>query len=72
MTQIEYLEKAIEIQEAIEHFKRLIRSKNDSINGFAGTFPELRKKYFDNIHTYNRCIIRLEERFEKLLKEVKK
>jgi len=52
-------EKSIKILEAIKYFEKMICSKVDSINGFAGTFTELRKKYYHNIDIYNMCIDRL-------------
>ena len=60
-------EKCIEILEAIQHFQAMIQHKNDSINGFGGSFKDLRNKYTDNIDTYNRCINRLTERYNKLI-----
>jgi len=56
----------IEILEAIQTFENLIMSKMDSINGFAGTFRELRIKYTHDIDIYERCIVRLNERIENL------
>jgi hypothetical protein len=62
-------ELCIEILEGISHFQNSIKLKKDSITGIAGTFPELRSKYLDNIDTYKRCIKRLEQRYNKILNE---
>lgn len=60
---IEKHEKAIEILEAIEHFKRRKKMSIEMINGFQGTFPRLRAKLVNRVDTINRCIKRLEERY---------
>ena len=58
--------KKIEILEAIRHFENAIKLKTGSINGYPGTFPELRRKYIHNIEIYNKCIQRLTERYSKV------
>lgn len=56
----------IEIMEAIQSFKNRKQLRIDSINGFSGTFPELRRKYSNDIDTINMCINRLYLRYENL------
>jgi hypothetical protein len=53
----------INILEAIKSFHNRRKQNIDNINSFSGTFPELRRKYVNNIDTINRCIIRLEQRY---------
>jgi len=62
-------EVCIEILEGINHFKRMIDSRKESILGFAGTFYDLRIKYTHDIEIYNMCINRLEERYYKIIEE---
>ena len=57
----------IEILEGIIRFKQRKKHRIESIEGFAGTFPELRKKYVNDIDTINRCIKRLEQRYKRIL-----
>ena len=60
-------DKSIAILEGIQHFETMIKHTNDSINGFGGSFKDLREKYTDKIDTYNRCIERLYSRYNNLL-----
>ncbi len=57
----------IEILEGIMCFEQRKKHRMESIEGFAGTFPELRKKYVNDIDTINRCIKRLEQRYNRIL-----
>ncbi len=57
----------IEILEGIICFEQRKKHRIESIEGFAGTFPELRKKYENDIDTINRCIKRLEQRYKRIL-----
>lgn len=57
----------IEILEGIMCFEQRKKHRIESIEGFAGTFPELRKKYVNDIDTINRCIKRLEQRYNRIL-----
>lgn len=57
----------IKILEGIICFKQRKKHRIESIEGFAGTFPELRKKYENDIDTINRCIKRLEQRYKRIL-----
>tara|TARA_R110002110_G_scaffold107847_11_gene269758 strand:- start:170 stop:385 length:216 start_codon:yes stop_codon:yes gene_type:complete len=71
MNRREKLECLLEIQEAIEFFERKIEWAEESIDGFLGQFKELRDRYTDNIDTYERCIDRLNQRFNKQLLTLK-
>tara|TARA_R110002020_G_scaffold288718_2_gene504198 strand:+ start:367 stop:582 length:216 start_codon:yes stop_codon:yes gene_type:complete len=71
MNRREKLECLLEIQEAIESFENRIELTQESIDGCAGQFRELRDKYTDRIDTYERCIDRLNERFSKRLNTLK-
>jgi hypothetical protein len=55
-----------ELLEAIESFYRRKDIVSESINGFAGTFPSLRKKLDNRIDTINRCIKRFELAYSKI------
>lgn len=44
--EIDKHQKCIEILECIGHFESMIKLKEESINGYPGTFYELRKKVF--------------------------
>jgi hypothetical protein len=59
-------QKCIEILEAVQTFEMLIKSAQENIDGFCGTFPELRKKYKHNKEIYQMCINRLMQRYENL------
>ena len=61
-------ETLIEILEAIQSFEGYIQHRQESINGFAGTFPRLRNEYLHNIDIYQRCITRLNLRHSTLIK----
>ena len=63
---IDQHQQLIEIVEAIQHFQMAKRHTIQSIEGFGGTFPRLRKKYIHNIDIYNRCINRLKERYSRI------
>jgi len=64
---IEKHQTCIEILEGIQRFERQIKLTQDNINGFAGTFSQLRRKYKHNIDIYNMCIVRLTERYKKVI-----
>ena len=57
----------IEILEGIMNFEQRKKHRIESIDGFAGTFPELRRKYLNDIDTIDRCIKRLEQRYHRVL-----
>ena len=69
-TLIDNHQLCIEILEGISHFQSSIRLKKESLNGFAGTFYELRIKYAHNIDIYNRCINRLNQRYNNILNNI--
>lgn len=62
----------IELIEAMDHFKRMVQLTNDSIEGFPGSFPELKRKYNHKLEIYRACINRLEDRYHKQLKTLMK
>ena len=53
----------IEILEAIQHFQQRIKQTKENINGFAGTFPDLKRKYINDLDTLYRCVERLSIRY---------
>lgn len=66
-TLIDKHQTCIEILEAIQYFKIRKITTNKSLNGFAGTFPNLRRKYEHTIIIYDMCIERLKQRYVKTL-----
>jgi hypothetical protein len=64
-------ETCIEILEGINHYKRMISHRWDSINGFPGEFPSLRAKYVHDVDIYQRCIARLSSRFNSMMNQIK-
>ena len=64
------LKMCIEILEGIMYFEQRKKHRIESIEGFAGTFPELRRKYVNDIDTINRCIKRLEQRYKSVLESL--
>ena len=56
-------EEGIEILEAIKTLKMRRQAHIDNINSFAGTFPELRKKYLHKANITGRAIDRLWHRY---------
>lgn len=62
-------ERCIELLEAMRTFKNLINLNRGSINGFPGTFPELRRKYLHRIDIQERSIARLELIYKKVLSQ---
>ena len=61
------IEKTQKILEVIEWAYKRIQLRNNSINGFPGTFPELRKKYIQQNETTYKAIQRLENYYQKTL-----
>ena len=57
----------LEVLEGIEYFETRIKLTKESINGFAGTFPELNKKYEHNLIIFDMCIKRLNQRYNKIM-----
>ena len=69
MTTTELIKKhqsCIEILVAVLTFEMLIKSGKENIDGFCGTFPELRRKYIHNVEIYKMCIDRLNLRYKTL------
>lgn len=60
----------IEILEAKQSFERRKELHQQSIDGFPGTFPELRRKYKHEIAICDMCIARMNERHEKALNQI--
>ena len=58
-TLIDKHQTCIEILEAIQYLKNRKIRKQESIDGFAGTFPNLRRKYEHELIIYDMCIERL-------------
>jgi len=72
MNRQEKLELLIEIDEAVQYFERKIDSADWSNEFGAGLeFKSIRNKNTNNIHTYKKCIDRLNERFTKQLNTLK-
>ena len=63
-------EKAIEILMAIKYFERRIILLNESINGFLGSFPQLRRKYVNDLDTVKRCLARMKYKYSQLNYEI--
>jgi len=61
-------ERAIDVLDAIKHFQQKKQLAIDSIHGFPGTFPGIRRQKINEIDTLNRCINRMYERYNKLNK----
>lgn len=66
------LEQAIELQYGIESFERKIFNRIKIIDTINQLFSdtELIDEYNNDIDTYKRCIKRLEQRFNNILKEL--
>ncbi len=72
MERIEKLETLIKIEEAIQHFENQIaETKWSNWFGIGLEFKSINDKNTDRIHTYNMCIDRLNERFNKLVNTLK-
>jgi hypothetical protein len=66
--QIKNHETSIELLEAMQHFENLIKHKETAIKMCENSFPRLQYKYIHNIDIYNKCINRLQNRYNKLNK----
>ena len=72
MERIEKLETLIKIEEAIQHFENQIaETKWSNWFGIGLEFKSINDKNTDRIHTYNMCIDRLNQRFNKLVNTLK-
>ena len=66
MTRLETLNLLIDISEAVQHFERKIQTDTWSNQFGAGLeWEHINHKNTNDIHTYKRCIDRLNERFNK-------
>lgn len=63
--ELDKLETCVKIVEGIRFFKRMIESQQESLDGFQGTFPELRRKLIHRAEIYQKCADRLQERYER-------
>jgi len=61
-------ESCIEILEAVKYFEGSVIRIEMWVNGFASTFPELRRKNLNKIEIYRMCIERLYQRYDKVFK----
>ena len=57
----------LKILDVIMRFEQRKKHRIESIEGIAGTFPDLRRRYVNDIYTINRCIKRLEHRYKRVL-----
>ena len=71
MTRLEKLETLVKIEEGIQSFKKRIEIAENIIDYEGLYFREIRDKYTDKKDTYQRCIVRLEERLNKQLNTIK-
>lgn len=63
-------EMAIEILEGVQHFERLIKGREDSIKALNGNHMWLSDGYLHLIEIYRMCIVRLTERYKKIIDRV--
>lgn len=63
-------QECIEIIEAIDSLSRKRNRLTTYVNGFAGTFPELRNKYLHQIDIADRATKRLKQRHDKKIIEI--
>lgn len=68
MDTIDKLQMCINIQEGIKTFTNLRNFQKDNILQLNGNFPDLKDKYIHNIDIYNKCIERLEKRYNNIIK----
>ena len=64
MKDIQYHQRAIQILEAIEDMQFRKALAQESLEGFPGTFPELRRKYQHRIEIIDLSINRLKLMYE--------
>lgn len=65
-TQIKRHERCLEILQAIQSLKVRRQCNRDSLNGFQGTFPSLRRRLENNIDTLDKCIIKLNNKYQNI------
>lgn len=68
--ELERLETCTKIVEGIGYFKRMLKSGQESLDGFQGTFPELRRKLVHRMEVHQKCVDRLQQRYEKAVAEL--
>jgi hypothetical protein len=59
-------EKAIQILDYIKAFEVMKKGVQESLNGFPGTLASERPYYIHKMEIYDKCIMRLNERYNKL------
>lgn len=69
ITEIKRLNRCLDILDGINGLEKRIRLANEHINGFCGTFPQLKRKYLNDIHTRLLCIQKLEKSYYKTLNQ---
>lgn len=62
-TIIDYHERCIEIMEGIQSFQRLIHMVRQNLDTPGAVYPTFVAKYENKIDTWERCIVRLLERY---------
>ena len=67
---IERHEECINILDSITHFKRLIEVDKDTIDQLPIEFKDVRDKFNHKIDVYQKCIERLEQRYQKAFREL--
>ncbi len=60
-------EICIDILDAIQYYENMIINISEINNGFAGTFPQIKRKNIHRIEIYDMCIIRLKQRYNILM-----
>jgi hypothetical protein len=72
MTRLEKLETLVKIEEGIQSYLNRIEIAEEIIENEGSYFREIRDIYTNKKDTYERCIVRLEQRLNKQLKELNK
>jgi hypothetical protein len=63
-TQIKKHERCLELLEAMQTMKNRIEMVQDSLKGFAGTFPQLKRKLENDLDTKRRVIQKLSIKYQ--------
>lgn len=71
MTRLEKLETLVKIEESIQWYLNRIEIAEEIIENEGSYFREIRDIYTNKKDTYERCIVRLEERLNKQLNTLK-
>ena len=71
MTRLEKLETLVKIEEGIQSYLNRIEIAEEIIENEGSYFREIRDIYTNKKDTYERCIVRLNERFRKLVLKLK-